>query len=539
MRPKLKITPEVAIRIVTDAGYIPEEPYPGGNNKLWLLRCDDCDTVKERTLQSVRDGRECSGCHDQRYVVELRSHGYTPLANYPGVDTSWWMRHDACGAEGSRSLTAIRGGSGCGCANVTTPEQAEAEVRAAGYTPEKPYPGRVDQDWPLRCNDCDTSRPRTLKSVREGGHRCKDCRYLSAEQAVAILAEHGYTLLEPYPGNKNARWAVRCDSCGWEKPRSLKRIMKGHRCRSCMGWLVRPEEIEERVRDAGFVPSVPYPGRKDRLWLCTCTGCDTEFPINISNVCRGHRCGYCTGHWTDPEQAEADMLAKGLKPLVPYPGNAHAGWKSQCQRCSKVVYPWLSNIRFRKTVGCIYCARKAVDPVDAEAFMHSKGWEPQENYPGSPREAWKCRCRKCQRVTKPSYKSAQRGHGCRYCNKQGFDYAGPGNVYVMSNIHLGTVKIGIFGKRAIRPRTSIMRPDGWETYKVLACATGEEARLIEKAVLHHLREERGLPPYLTNDQMPQNGATETFDADQISVGELWELIETEAAARDEEAGIDP
>lgn len=549
MRPKLTITAEVAEAIVADAGYAPEMPYPGGNKKPWSLRCTHCGTVKKRTLQSVRDGRECSGCHAHTYVQELRSYGYSPLADYPGVDASWRMRHDDCGTEGNRNLSALRGGSGCPCALrdtdrprrsiVTPPKQAEAEARAAGYTPQEPYPGRASLDWALRCNNCGTTRPRKLKSIREGGHRCKECRYLNAEQAEALLAEHGYTPLEPYPGHKNARWSMRCDGCGWHKPRSLKRILQGHRCRSCMGWLVRCDDIEQRVRDAGFTPREPYPGRKDLPWECTCTGCNTTFSINTSNVCRGHRCGYCTGHWTDPEQAEADMLAKNLAPLVPYPGNAHTGWKSHCQRCDKVVYPWLSNIRSRTTTGCLYCARKAVDPADAEAFMHSKGWDPLEPYPGSPREAWKCRCRDCQKASEPSYKSAQRGHGCRYCNKQGFDYAGPGHVYVMSNTRRGAVKIGIFGTRARRSRPSIMRTDGWETHKVLACASGEEAHLIEQAVLNHVREHLGLRPYLSNADMPQNGATETFDAEQISPNELWELIDTESAARDEEANIDP
>lgn len=538
MRPKLEITPELARSIVTDAGYIPEESYPGGNKKRWTLRCATCGTIKQRTLQSIRDGRECSGCRAQECVTELRGYGYTPLADFPGVDASWPMRHDVCGTEGSRSLTALRRGKGgCSCAHVATTEQAKAEVTRAGYSPMNDYPGRTDRDWLLRCNDCGLVAPRTLKSIRDK-RACWGCRFMTADQAVAVLAEHGYTPMEDYPGNKNASWKVRCDSCGWEKPRSLKRIMQ-HRCRSCMGWLVRPEEIEERIRDAGFVPSVPYPGRKDRPWLCTCTGCSTEFPINIGNVCRGHDCGYCSGHYTDVAEAEATMIAKGFKPRIPYPGNAHTGWESDCLECGKIVYPHLANVRYREKNGCRYCLRKAVDPVDAEAFMHFKGWDPLVPYPATPREAWKCRCSECRRISEPSYKSVQRGHGCRFCNKQGFDYAGPGHVYVMSNTGLGAVKIGIFGKRARRSRSSIMRPSGWETFKVLACVSGEEARLIEQAVLHHLRVERGLSPYLTNDLMPQNGATETFDAEQISVGELWELVEAEAVVRDEEAGVEP
>lgn len=361
---------------------------------------------------------------------------------------------------------------------------------------------------------------------------------MTAEQAVATLADYDYTPLADYPGSKKAPWKVRCDHCGWEKPRRLQRIMEGYQCRSCMGWLVQPEEIEARVRGAGFVPSVPYPGRKDRPWLCTCTGCSAEFPINVDNVCRGHGCGRCTGRYTDPADAEATMLDKGFTPRVPFPGNVHTGWESECQKCGKTVYPQLANVRHREGNGCRYCLRKAVDPADAEAFMRDHGWEPVVPYPGTPREAWKCRCRDCGRVSEPSYKSAQRGHGCGYCNKQGFDYTGPGHVYVLLNTRLGTVKIGIYGKRALRSRTSIMRPDGWETFKVLACITGEEALRIEQAVLRHLRVDRGLRPFLTNDQMPQNGATETFDAEQISAGELWELVEAEAVVSDEGAGID-
>ncbi|MGW3815367.1 hypothetical protein [Streptomyces sp. NPDC005046] len=59
---------------------------------------------------------------------------------------------------------------------------------------------------------------------------------------------------------------------------------------------------------------------------------------------------------------------------------------------------------------------------------------------------------------------------------------------------------------------------------------GADAYDVEQSVLHRLRNELGVPPHLSADQMRRGGATETADADLISPLALWDLV---GQARDE------
>jgi hypothetical protein len=52
----------------------------------------------------------------------------------------------------------------------------------------------------------------------------------------------------------------------------------------------------------------------------------------------------------------------------------------------------------------------------------------------------------------------------------------------------------------------------------------EEAFNLEQRVLAWLRLEKQLPPYLTKNEMPQRGETETVGSDSISLGELWAKV---------------
>ncbi|MFD4322923.1 hypothetical protein, partial [Streptomyces sp. NPDC058548] len=74
------------------------------------------------------------------------------------------------------------------------------------------------------------------------------------------------------------------------------------------------------------------------------------------------------------------------------------------------------------------------------------------------------------------------------------------------------------------------RRAGWRAIKTQYFDVGADAYDVEQAVLYRLRNELGIPPYLTSSQMRQGGATETADVDLISPVELWKLV---CAARDE------
>lgn len=93
----------------------------------------------------------------------------------------------------------------------------------------------------------------------------------------------------------------------------------------------------------------------------------------------------------------------------------------------------------------------------------------------------------------------------------------------------GLVRLARFTNMSMRSgQLGAYRRTGWKTVKTLPCATGEQAWLIERAVLARLWE-RGLPKgYLTAQEMPDGGWTETADRKVIDERQLWNMVRDEA-----------
>lgn len=81
------------------------------------------------------------------------------------------------------------------------PEDAEHELRAAGYAPLEPYPGTARQPWLSRCTGCGQHRTPNLATIRAGSrcHHTKPrppqpvssaSRWLTLAQNVALSGGH-------------------------------------------------------------------------------------------------------------------------------------------------------------------------------------------------------------------------------------------------------------------------------------------------------------------------------------------------------------
>lgn len=115
----------------------------------------------------------------------------------------------------------------------------------------------------------------------------------------------------------------------------------------------------------------------------------------------------------DAKQAESIMLKAGYQPLVPYV-NSRTKWKCRCLSCKKISYPMLKHVKFYSST-CRYCRGTKVDEKEAIAFMKQNGFVPLVTYPKS-QKPWKCRCKKCGKVSSPRYSHVvQRGHCCKFC----------------------------------------------------------------------------------------------------------------------------
>jgi hypothetical protein len=292
------------------------------------------------------------------------------------------------------------------------------------------------------------------------------------------------------------------------------------------------------MRANGFEPLADYPGAT-QPWPCRCQTCDRDVVATFGGVRSGYGCSLC---WEDrrgetlrlaPETAANFMREHGLEPLVPYPGSG-AAWLCRCTTCDKHVDPAYNSVR--RGSGCRYCAAEQRGAARryshelASEFMRNAGFEPLEEY-RSALTKWRCRCLnpECGRIVQPRYAGVRNGRGCRYCKKSGFNYAKPSYVYIMIDQRRGAVKPGIANAGPELDRVVAHRRKGWELFRRLPCATGDEAWLIERAVLIRLwlrvGHKRG---YLTAEDMPQYGWTETFDRDEISELFVWSMVREEA-----------
>lgn len=221
-------------------------------------------------------------------------------------------------------------------------EAAAEEMRACGYEPLGPYPGRTNATWPSRCITCGHEGRPTFNAVRNGGQGCRICRVRAAQakRAAATAPKAG-----------------------------------------------------EVMRAAGFEPLESY-RTSQTPWLCRCTTCGRESTPTYSNVNSGRsRCRFCASKLSNAEEAAGEMRAAGFEPLEPYPGRTTDRWRCRC-RCGNEVMTRLSSAR-SGTTGCKKCARSGgrIDPAAAAGEVHAAGFEPLESYPGKTTDRWRCRCR--------------------------------------------------------------------------------------------------------------------------------------------------
>lgn len=304
---------------------------------------------------------------------------------------------------------------------------AVAVMRAAGLTPLEPHPGSNKPWWSIH-DACGREVSPRLGNVKTRGRGCRYCggnATTTANEAVALMREAGFTPMEPYPGSSQVPWHMRCDTCGEESsPRLTVVRARGGRCRHCV--LARTHalrktrgEAEARAafEQAGVEPLGPYLGA-NKPWLSRCTRCGHDTDPIPNNVMRGQgACRYCAGKAVDPADAVEVMRAAGLEPEEPFPG-ASEHWASRCTTCGELN----RTVRYsttRKGHACAYCwAARAGETLrlpeaEANPVATEVGVEPLEPYSNST-QPWLCRCLPCHRESTPMLTNMQKGSGCRY-----------------------------------------------------------------------------------------------------------------------------
>jgi hypothetical protein len=341
---------------------------------------------------------------------------------------------------------------------------------------------------------------------------------LDPELAAARMRDHGAEPLVPYPG-ADRPWLCLHIACGRQvTPRYSSVVLKlqgpcyncGQKKSSRAAAIKRrlnPDSAAAAMRDRGAEPLEPYPGT-NVPWLCRCLTCNEEITPHYSSVVYNGTgpCLHCAGQTPNSEvEAKAEMMSKGLAPLVPYPG-LNKPWQSRCATCAREVAPTLSNVR--KTRGCKYCSKRATDPDSAHDAMLQAGFKPVVPFPaGGVKAPWRSIHLACGNEVAPTLDKINSGaQPCRHCAEYGYNLAIPGFAYLIVHPKLSAAKIGIYNHGSNRLVDHQRR--GWVLERKILLP-GRDAQAVEEAVLRKWRSTLRLSIALTPEEMPQGGWTET------------------------------
>ncbi len=363
------------------------------------------------------------------------------------------------------------------------------------------------------------SSPTSKISARTRKSRNSVTKRLADDQAKMVMLAAGLDPLIPYPG-VDKPWPAIHLACGKRvSPRfaSLKRGRGG--CAYCAGRALTASDARETMRTAGLEPQVPYPGA-NRPWVSIHRMCGKTVSPRYASIQRGQSgCVYCAGKVVDPLDARETMRAAGLEPQVPYPG-AVQPWRCIHLACGKTVSPRYASIQ-QGHGGCRACVGLAVDPVKAWEIMLVAGLNPLVPYPGA-HERWPCIHLACGMKVNPRFTNVKQGDGgCRYCQRGGYNYAKPGVVYLILARHSdsprGVLKVGITDMSG--GRLAKWRKRGWTVVATFEFDDGALPPQVEAAVLCWWRNELGVEPCLSQRQIGGiGGASET-----ASLAELEQL----------------
>lgn len=531
---KRKLPQEVAFALMKSRGLEPQEEYPG-TQKPWKCIHLVCGNIVTPRYSDIKNGESgcihCSGKYLNRTKAEeiMVSHGFVPVESYPGNSkVGWSCRHSKCGNIISVKYNYVQQGkAGCPYCSPTkkwNEDDAVKFFRKNGLVPLEPYISN-QTPWKSIHEKCGKEVSPRFGSVQQGGSGCTFCAgnaKMSEDDAKELFFSKSLFPITKYPG-ANTGWSAIHSTCGKRvEPRLADVRAGGGGCAYCGGAKVDAEDAVQLMKDNDFQPQVPYPGA-DSKWRCKHLPCgNIVFPTYV-RINRGEGgCAHCSGNApVNPEKAVELFRKNGFEPQEPFQG-IHHPWKAIHKHCGKLISPRYHAVR-RGVSGCKYCSGSRVDALDAVALFESRGLVPLEPYKTS-HKPWKCRHLACGREISPRYADvAHSNGGCKFCATKGIDLTTPAHIYLVTNELLGAHKVGISGENS--KRILVHKKNGWDLWNKLLLQTGEEAYAIEQEILSWLREDLGLPPYLSSEVMPQGGWSETCDSQEILLPTIWAKIE--------------
>lgn len=457
-----------------------------------------------------------------------------PLVPFPGTQKPWKSKCLVSGKTVSPTYGKVRDfGHRCiYCSrNAVDALGAVTLMKRCGFKTLVSYPGS-NTPWKSQCLKCKKITSPTYWSVAKGVG-CKFCgaRAVDPKDAIASMKSRGFKTLKPYPGAVKP-WLVQCMTCKRKFETYFHSSKTTSGCKYCSGVVLSEKYIGEVLKRLKLKPEVEFPG-VSTPWKLRCLRCKRVVSPSFSHLTRRDRnvggCVFCSKRRVHMDDMLDLLREKKLKPIGQFK-NGKTPWICQCLKCKRQVFPRMSDLRQGQS-GCIYCAGLRIDEKVAIKVANKNGFTPIVPYPGA-KIGWDCICNVCGQVSKPHYTSMQQGiNRCKFCATGGFDFKSPAIVYLITNSKLGAHKIGVAGAAKHNVRLKKHKKFGWGVYKYREYVNGLEAFNVETEVLKWLRNKKKILPYLTIEQMPQSGWSETVDASEIDLATIWVKVE-ELSKRD-------
>ena len=426
------------------------------------------------------------------------------------------------------------------------PKVAERAMLSAGLKPLEPYKSALSK-WKCRCIKCKSIVNPKLNSIQQGHGGCVKCGYkdrkiphkLSKQEAIKRMKAANLLPLEPYK-NALSEWKCQCLICGDIVKPKLNHISSGQGgCKKC-GYLKAAEsnripkaEAVKILKGYGYQPLVKYESAHTK-WKSKCLSCSRIVFPNLASLKSGQGgCGYCSNRIADLDEIKSLFKKNKLQSLQSKPLRMKDGWSCRCLRCKRKIKVYVTNL-YRGSDPCKYCSGKAVDPKSAALLMKKSGLRVLAPFK-DVRTKWKSQCTKCKNIVYPMYASIRSGQGgCMYCTEKGMDMNAPSYLYLISHDGYGAYKVGIGNvlKNKNSDRLLAHKRNNWVLIKSWNFLTGAEAYFAEQDVLYILRSDMGIPAFLSKQQMPQRGETETVDAEMITLTDLKKIIGKVLKSRD-------
>ena len=397
-------------------------------------------------------------------------------------------------------------------------------MKSKGFIPISKYPGS-NMPWKSKCKKCQKVTSPTYWSVSKGVG-CKFCRRRAVDpkDAVASMKKRGFKTLEPFPGATKP-WAVECLKCKKKFRTVFHSLTTTNRCKYCSGVALEQSDVIKYLKELRLEPLEKFPGAR-MPWKMRCMRCNRVVNPSWTHLTRKDRnvggCVFCSKRRVHMDEMLELLRQKKLIPIGQFI-NGKTPWLCQCLKCKRQVFPRMNDLR-RGQSGCIYCAGLKVDVRHAIKLANKNGFTPIVPYPGA-KKGWDCICNVCGQVSKPHYTSMQQGiNRCKFCATGGFDFSQPAIIYLITHLKYGAHKIGVAGASKHNERLEKHSKQGWSLYKSKKYKSGLQAFTVETELVSWLRYKKNLLPYLSAEQMPQSGWTETVDASEISLVKIWEKV---------------